>query len=168
MTNRYDHSGSERNEGLSLERLARIISAYGANPTRWPADMRTRWPKDISMNAELRAHLGDEAALDEALDSVRPVEVPARLREQLLTGFERFIEQDRARISRRIGRRVASLRESIWPGAAWWQPAFALSLSILVGVSAGLLIPDSLSGGSDQQVASVLDAPTPVDIGPDQ
>jgi hypothetical protein len=112
--------------------------------------------------------LADEAALDAALDSVPAVEIPDRLREQLLARFERFQEQDNARISRRIARLVASLRELVWPGAPWWQPACALSLSILVGVSAGLAIPAPLSDSGDQQTASVSDTPTAVDIGQDQ
>ena len=168
MTDRYDHSGSKKDGGLSRERLARIISVYGANPRRWPGDVGKLEPRDIGKKEELSAQLADEAALDEALDSVPAVEIPDRLREQLLASFERFREQDSARISRRIARLVASLRELVWPGAPLWQPACALSLSIVVGLSAGLAIPDPLSQNGDQQVASVSDAPMAVDIGQDQ
>ena len=168
MTNRYDHSGSNKDEGLSRQRLARIISVYGANPRRWPGDVRMTEPKHLGTNAELRSRLADEARLDEALDSVSAVEIPDRLRAQLLAGFDRFTEQDQARVSRRVRRLVASLRELVWPGAPWWQPAFALSLSILVGLSAGLAIPAPLSDAGDQQVASVSDTPASVDIDQDQ
>jgi hypothetical protein len=168
MTKRYDHSGSKKDGGLSHERLARIISVYGANPRRWPGNAGKLAPANIGTNAELRARLADEAALDEALDSVSAVEIPDRLREQLLARFERFTEQDHARASRRIARLVASMRELVWPGAPWWQPAFALSLSILVGLSVGLAIPAPLPDGGDQQLAAVTDTPTSVDIDQDQ
>jgi hypothetical protein len=168
MTTRYDHSDSNKDEGLSLQRLSRIISVYGANPRRWPEDPRKLEVKDIRTNAELRTQLADEAALDEALDSVSAVAIPNRLREQLLAGFERFTEENRARVSQRIRRLVASMHELVWPGAPWWQPASVLSLSILVGLSAGLAIPDPLPDSVDQQATAISDVPSTVDIDQDQ
>src|SRR5258707_2468092 len=120
--------------------------------------------KDVSINAELREQLAAEVALDEALDSVSGIEVPDRLRAQLLTGFERFTEQQSARTSRRVPILAASLRELVWPGAAWWQPTCALSLSILIGLSAGLVIPDPLSDGTDQATGGSDSPPAAVHI----
>ena len=168
MTDRYDRSPSSVRAGLSRERLGRLLSVYGANPRRWPEDVRKLRSDDLGMNAELRAQLADEGALDEALDSMQAVEIPDRLRVQLLSQFEYFCEQKNAPIWNRIARLVASLREVVWPGSSWWQPAFALSVSILVGLSAGLAIPDWPSDTGDQQVTSISDTPTSLDIGQGQ
>ena len=127
-------------------------------------DVRKLGLRDVGMNPELRAELAAEAALDEALDSVAVVEIPDRLRERLLSQFDRFTNEKNASISQRIAKLIASLRELVWPGAPWWQPAFALSLSVLVGLSAGLVIPDSLSDNGDQQVTNISDTPTSVDV----
>jgi hypothetical protein len=164
MTGRYDHTDSGAQTGFSPDQLARLISAYGANPKRWPGSVGKLELKDVSMNAQLRAQLEAEGALDQALDSAPAIEVPGRLHERLLTRFDRFQEQEQARISRRIAKLIGSLRDLVWPGASWWQPTFALSLSILVGTSAGLVLPDSLADAGDQQVASLSDTPTTVDI----
>src|SRR5215469_2214975 len=102
MTNRYHHFGSGNDGGLSRARLARIISVYGANPKRWPADVRDLAPKAIGTNPELSAQVVDELALDEALDSLSSaVEIPDRLRKDLMDGFDRH-ERARPRFSRRI------------------------------------------------------------------
>lgn len=164
MTGRYDHSASETPNGISPERLARLISVYGANPKRWPENAAKSGARGVGMNAELSAQLEAEAALDGALDSLPTIEMPRGLSERLLVQFDRFREQERARISQRVANLLASVRDLVWPGASWWQPTFAVSLSILVGLSVGLVLPDSLVDSSDQQVANLADTPTAVDI----
>ena len=164
MTDSYDHSDSGRSASVSHARLARLISVYGANPRRWPGNHGKMQPTDLSMNAELRAQLEAEAALDEALDSLPAIEIPDRLHQRLTARFDRFKEEKEERISQRIARLGASLRELVWPGASWWQPTFALSLSVLVGLSAGLVLPYSLADFGDQQTSGLSDTPTAVDI----
>ena len=162
MTERYDNSDPGERVGLSRDELARLISVYGANPSRWPEEARKLELKDVGMNAEQRAQLASESALDQALDSAPAIEIPDRLREQLMIGFDRFAE--RGRLLRRLAIHVSSLRNTVWPGAPWWQPAFALSLSVLIGASLGLAIPDTLPDFGDQQVTIVSDAPASVDL----
>ena len=164
MTERYDRSKSSASAGLSLDELSRLISIYGANPSRWPDEARKLQLKDVGMNAELRAQLATESAVDQALDSAPAIEIPDRLREQLMLGFERFEKRGRGRFLGGIAVYVASLKNLVWPGAPWWQPAFALSFSVLVGLSLGLAIPDSISDFGDQQVTMVSDTPTSVDL----
>lgn len=68
---------AQRDDGtdtMTRERMAEILAAYGASPSRWPAAERGRAEVWARNNAETFASLvREEAALDAALDlDVRP------------------------------------------------------------------------------------------------
>lgn len=91
-------------------RFDAIIAAYGAEPRRWPVDERAAAE---AFYASSRIDLGQDFALDQALDSAR--ETP-----------------DVALLSARILKQRRVLRGEPAPGARW-----ALAACALIGVAAG-------------------------------
>jgi len=53
---------------MTMERLRTILSAYGAEPTRWPAAERMAAEALLARSAEARSALGEARALDTTLD----------------------------------------------------------------------------------------------------
>jgi len=59
---------------MTIERLRTILSAYGANPARWPASERAKAEALIARSAEARDALVEARALDATLDrAITPV-----------------------------------------------------------------------------------------------
>ena len=70
-----DERDNRRGDG-TVERLARVTAAYGADPARWPAGERAAL-KDILADMDAAAEqLDEERALDRLLDMVPPAEPP--------------------------------------------------------------------------------------------
>jgi len=164
MTTGYDDLGPAKRGSTDGKRVIQLLSAYGVNPAKWPEDARHLATKDIPMFAE---QFAAEAALDAALSEALDAELPDALRSRLLSDYEAMMQRKPARLASRIVILVDGFRESIWPGAPWWKPAFALSLSLLIGVSAGLVAPNPLLD-PDDQMTGIQDAPAALDLGPAQ
>lgn len=69
---------------MTIDRLGRLLEAYGGDFARWPAEARGEAQALLSASAEAREMLEDALRLDEALAVVRPprpdAAVAARLR----------------------------------------------------------------------------------------
>jgi len=166
MTTGYDDPGRARRGSADRERVIQLVSAYGVNPDKWPEGTRHLATKDVPVFAE---QFAAEAALDAVLSEAPGAEMSDALRLRLLSDYQALMQQQRkpARFSSRIAILVDGLHEYVWPGAPWWKPAFALSLSLLIGVSAGLVAPNPLLD-PDDQTAGIQDAPATLDLGPGQ
>lgn len=147
---------------MSTDRMKAILETYGADPARWPEDSRKHL--DLAgAGAGLSEVLLAEQRLDRELQSLGSVAVPAGLAVRVLADFERTVGRPR----RRSGSWAARAREVIWPGASWWKPAAAFSLSLLFGIWAGSVLPDSFGPRDGDQVA-LLDPPAPDLDAPDR
>jgi hypothetical protein len=103
----------------------------------------------------------DAMWVDNALQTLPTVPVPAGLESRILADFDALAARRRASL---LGR----LRDAVWPGAPAWRPAFVFGAALALGLMAGVLIPieDSMAEGSSEQTAAVsLDAPPAFEIG---
>jgi hypothetical protein len=153
-------------EPAPYERVRAILSSYGANPDRWPAEERAAAGIALAGSAGLRNLAVEEGTLDASMSAAGDVFASATLRARLVADFEAFAERQSRKLHTRLLLATDAIKEFVWPGAPWWKPAFALSLSIVVGVSAGLLVLGPLTDQSegDQVVASLIDAPQSADL----
>jgi small basic protein len=69
-------------------------------------------------------------------------------------------------LARRLAQRWGEL---LWPGAPVWQPVSALALSLVIGLTAGALVPAvaASSASSDQVVAALDTTATVTDLDKD-
>jgi hypothetical protein len=102
----------------------------------------------------------DAMWLESALKTLPTVPVPAGLEQRILADFD-------AHAARRRTGLLARLRDAVWPGAPVWRPAFVFGAALVIGLTAGILIPleDSVAEGSEQTAAISLDAPPAFEIG---
>jgi hypothetical protein len=121
--------------GMSEERFAVLIGAYGANPARWPAAERDAAERLLRSSTSAQALAAEARRLDQSLVPTGPEPVPASLEHKLLADF--------ARVSQRpsLQRVLRGAAEFVWPGAPAWQPAFALALALAVGLGIAALTP---------------------------
>ncbi len=92
----------------------------------------------------------------ETLSTLPPVDVSAGLAVRILADFDRVV-------ARRHGtlRRFADL---LWPGAPLWQPATALALSLICGLTAGGLLPGAVAAAAQtDQLLQISDIVTDQD-----
>ncbi len=156
-------SEDRESEGKTVAnaRVREILSAYGANPQAWPAHERPGVEAALSKDADLQDLAAAESILDARLARAASVTVSAQLGQRLMADFEAFAERQRAKLRVRFARAMRMGKEFVWPGAPWWKPAVALSLSVFVGLSAGMFVLAPLTefDAGDQVVASLIDAP---------
>lgn len=62
---------------MTLERLTRIVDAWGADPARWPDAEREEALALVARSAEARALVAAAARLDDALDALPPAATPS-------------------------------------------------------------------------------------------
>ncbi len=136
-------------KGMTPVRLAALVDAYGAEPTRWPADERSQATALIRGNAQADVLLSQARSLDQALDSVVPATVPATLSSRILDGFDQIA----ARPS--IRRFISVAANIVWPGAPMWQPSVALAASLIAGLVLGVMSPLGGQGRSINNNADV-------------
>ena len=120
--------------------LDELLDAYGADPVRWPADDPRRaaaWALIESGDATAQQSLAAAAALDRALDSVRPPGPTAALTGAVLQAAQRTGPDLRA-----------------WAGLLW-KPAGALACAMLLGIAVGILSPVPVAGVAESQVAGL-------------
>jgi hypothetical protein len=165
MTRGIKNPAGDRHGDAATARAEAIISAFGANPARWPAKDRAAVATALGKNTDLERQASLEAALDAALDRAETVEISEASRLRAFAAFERVADARARSIRVRLSRLMDSVRETVWPGAPWWKPACALSLSLVIGLSLGLTIfsPVSERDSGEQTVASLLDVPQSLD-----
>lgn len=109
----------------------------------------------------------DDAAFANAILKSLPVTaVPDRLQARLLADFDRVVVRRKSGLARRLAQRWGEL---LWPGAPVWQPVSALALSLVIGLTAGALVPAfaASSASSDQVVAALDTTATVADLDKD-
>lgn len=126
----------------ALTSLQAMLDAYGADPTRWPADDERRaaaWTLLQSGDADARRLQSHTAALDSALNTLAPAPAPSAA----LTGAILQAAQRPARVT--------------WHDWAsrFWKPASALACAAMLGVMVGVLSPVPVTSAAGQQLASL-------------
>ncbi len=134
-------------EPISFERFVSIVDAYGAAPEAWP-DQERAGAIALLETSDEAVRLCDEAAdLDRMLDEAPSVEPSAELRQRVLEG----VPQPAVPWTRRL----ADVVDALWPFGPVWQPATALAVAAILGVSVGLVAPGSGSETEATVVAEV-------------
>lgn len=102
----------------------------------------------------------DAAWLDRLLAAAPPPPaVPAALERRILADFDRSRRRPFADFLRRAA-------DAVWPGAPAWQPAFAFSLALLLGLGVAAFAPFDIPAQDDASATVfALDAPPDGDAG---
>ncbi|MEJ2120663.1 MAG: hypothetical protein P8Z76_08105 [Alphaproteobacteria bacterium] len=128
------------NEHIDLDRLSILLDAYGADRTRWPeAERAAAWAL-IEADDKARALYEDARALDGLLNQASTIEPSPELKAEVLAAASRPRE---------------SWIEALWPFGAAWKPASALAAAVLLGIIAGVVLPNPL-GSSDEPIESEI------------
>ena len=101
----------------------------------------------------------DDAVFANAiLKSLPEPAVPGGLEARILADFDRVSARRGSGLAQRLAQRWGEL---LWPGAPVWQPVSALALSLVIGLTAGALVPAfAVSSPSSDQVVAALDTTT--------
>jgi len=109
-----------------------------------------------------KERMDDRAFADAVLGEVPSVAVPPALEARILGDF------DAVAAKRRRHGVLRRWRDTIWPGAPLWKPASVLALSLLIGLSAGTLLPTaSQASGASAQTLALLDTTPALDLSGD-
>ena len=131
---------------ITLERLAEIVGAYGASPSRWPGDERAAAEALLAASAEAHALVADAARFDALLD-MAPVEAPSEaLVARLMAARPRAVPPVSAPAPAPAPRKtfLRGFVEAVWPYGSPAFPAGALAASIMLGVTLGSTLDISL------------------------
>jgi hypothetical protein len=121
-------------EHIDLDRLSTLLDAYGANRTRWPeAERASAWAL-IEVDDKARALYEDARALDGLLSQASTIEPSPELKAEVLAA---------------AGRPRESWIQALWPFGAAWKPASALAAAVLLGIIAGVVLPNPLGSGDE-------------------
>jgi hypothetical protein len=125
---------------MDIDRLSTLLDAYGADRTRWPeAERATAWAL-IEADEKARALYEDARALDGLLSRASTIEPSSELKAEVLAAASRPRE---------------SWVEALWPVGAPWKPASALAAAVLLGIIAGVVLPNPL-GSSDEPIETEI------------
>jgi hypothetical protein len=146
-------------EAWTLERLDRLLAAYGGNDKRWPETDRKGLASFLAGNAEGRRRVREAVALDAVLDKCAFVssKVDARIIERIVAAAE----QDKAPASAVIVPFKSRVRLVAKPAVGRtmrWREASLLAATLLVGLYIGAAgIADRvLTGDGDSEFESAL------------
>lgn len=121
---------------MTPERFARIVDAYGANPSRWPIDERAAAKEFAKAHPdEARARLSEAAALDMFL--------AADIAEPASRSLQRRIIASANAPGRRPLRAARPAR--------WWLPGAAIAGAGVAGLVAGALAMSFLIVGAAER-----------------
>jgi hypothetical protein len=112
----------------------------------------------------------DRAFAEAALKELPSVAVPSALQARILADFDAVAAKHAPQASQAPGalaQRLRRWRDALWPGAPLWKPASVLALSLLIGLSAGALMPASTSAAPSEQTLAALDATPVLDLSGD-
>ena len=131
---------------ISAERAMEILSAYGAQPSRWPEQEREALIALLAASPELAAVATQEQALDSLLDLYQPA---TRLTAGALTHYLPASQASR-RPSTRWRALIASL--SSWDDfQGGWQAAAMVMLPLTLGFILGLSTEVTFEDWSDTE-----------------
>jgi hypothetical protein len=105
--------------------------------------------------------MDDAGFTHEILKGLPTTMVPATLAARILGDFDRVA----ARPSK-LTAMLARIGERLWPGAPVWQPASVLAFSLVIGLTAGAILPSpgTAAAVSDQVAVAALDATPDMDM----
>jgi hypothetical protein len=105
----------------------------------------------------------DAMWVERTLETLPSVPVPAALETRILGDFDRVA----ARRGAGLAGLLVRLRDTVWPGAPLWRPAAVLAAALVIGMTAGIVVPleDEMSEGSEQTASVALDAPPAFELG---
>jgi hypothetical protein len=125
----------------ALARFAALVEAYGAEPSRWPADRRAWAEQFLARSDAARAIAAEAAALDAALDRAPLAPPPAALIGRVLAAAPRA---------------GARARSASWWLGGFWRPAAGLAAAAVLGIGLGAFGPAFPSlAGADQETVSL-------------
>ncbi len=151
---------------LTQARAAEILSAYGAQPSRWPEAERASLITFLEDSSPGFAMLEDARDTDGALHILTPSESASALAARVLADFDR-LSANRTKTPWLDTKRIAArLRDTIWPGVPIWQPVFAFSISLIAGLAVGAVVPLELYGQSPSapELSQLIDQPLAIDL----
>lgn len=127
-------------KALTLQQFRRMTEAYGADFSRWPAELREQARVLLETSSEARALVAEEAALDTLLQRFAPA--------SLEPAFERRLNEIPLRAPRRSRFRLRAL----------WAPALAWALAAVCGVWLGSRYPDDAPSATQELAVESDDA----------
>lgn len=127
----------EEDRRIDLERFARLLDSYGADPERWPAAEREGARELFATSSEAAEMHKRAAALDGLLGQASSLEPSPELVARIL-----------AAASPPGWRRLA---QEFWPFGPLWRPLSALAASALLGVAVGIAAPPPFPDGTARQ-----------------
>ena len=151
-----DRGFNDRKGTMKPDRFLALVEAYGAEPSRWPADERAAAEVFAASDAASKSALSDASVLDRTLDRLPAEDVPTGLRERILAAYDEALTRRAGGPFGSIPAALGRLRDAIWPGAPLWQPASAFALSLAVGLAMGLLMPSAVSAHDADPSANLL------------
>lgn len=113
---------------MNLKTFGRLLETYGTIEGHWPPEVRAEAKQLLSTDAGARALLERYAPLDEALDNYRVNPDVTSVRAALLARF------DKKNIIDRI---TAWLLPEPGERHAFWRPALAATLPLIIGIILG-------------------------------
>jgi hypothetical protein len=119
---------------IDLDRLSTLLDAYGADRARWPETERAAAWALVEANDKAHALYEEARALDGLLNQASVIEPSLELKAEVLAAASRPRE---------------SWVQALWPFGAAWKPASALAAAVLLGIIAGVVLPNPLGGGDE-------------------
>jgi hypothetical protein len=143
-------------------RLARarvVLSAYGADPSRWPAAERDALRALLDATPGLAEDRHEEAALDRLISTLPAPAASPALAARILAAAE---NHPRLRGWATSARDAANWLAALWPFGPPWQPASAMAAAALLG----LVVGATLGNGYDDSAFSAIDLIVDSDLMP--
>lgn len=126
-------------DALSIDRFHDLVASYGADPGRWPTDLRASAVSCLAQSDTARAAWQEAAVLDAGLDSLPGLEISPELTQTVLA------------IADTPTKPKSALLSTALPYAA------AAAIALVIGLS----VPSPLRDATDvaPQVATLITAP---------
>jgi hypothetical protein len=138
---------------MTIERLTQLLDAYGAAPSRWPADERDAAEAIIASSDQAREAFAEAARLDALLDQAPPPPPTDRLAWRLRGVGPRGEPQKINSGGARRGFAVALARAAV------------IALAMVGGVGIGLALPERSATPAADEIASLPeDQPAPDEV----
>jgi len=132
---------NERNQASEIEALERLVEAFGADRTRWPARARLRFASVLAEDGNARRLVAEAAALDRILDMAPlvPLVRQQRLADRIVASAMRNDTRLRQGAENVVPLSGAAGRLSRGQrfGAPVWKSAAVLAASLVLGILAG-------------------------------
>ena len=126
---------------MNLDRLKSLLEAYGANPSRWPAEERDAAEAMIAASDQAREALAEASRLDALLDQAPPPPPVDRLGWRL----------------RGIGPRAELMVASTGRRSAFSMTNLARAAAVVLAIAGGVAVGTAIPGQRGTQTQTVAD-----------